>query len=51
LQENVALHLIIRPEDQLLHPLAKSGFFPFWKKLQARLKKGGFPLKNDVLPL
>ncbi|MEN8847380.1 MAG: FAD-binding domain-containing protein [Akkermansiaceae bacterium] len=50
-KENIALHLIIRPEDQILRPFAKSGFFPFWKKLQTRLKKGEFPLNNDVLPL
>ncbi len=49
-EENITLHLIIRPEDQMLRPFAKSGFFPFWKKLQTRLKKGEFPLKNDVLP-
>ncbi|MGC6426142.1 MAG: FAD-binding domain-containing protein [Akkermansiaceae bacterium] len=39
----VTLHLIIRKEDAVLRPFAKAGFFPFWMKLQKRLKSGEFP--------
>ena len=38
------LALIVRPEDRFLRGFAKGGFFGFWKKLQARLKSGDFPL-------
>jgi deoxyribodipyrimidine photo-lyase len=32
------LHFIRRPSDVEVHPLAKSGFFPFWEKMKARLE-------------
>lgn len=38
------LSLLVRPEDRYLRSFAKSGFFGFWKKLQARMKAGEFPL-------
>jgi len=47
--EKITLHLVLRPEDAMLRPLAKSGFFGFWKKLQQELAKGEFPPRNDVL--
>ena len=31
------LHLIRRPSDLAVFPLAKSGFFPFWEKMKAQL--------------
>ncbi len=37
------LSLIVRPEDRYLRAFAKSGFFGFWKKLQARMKAREFP--------
>ena len=38
------LTLLVRPEDRFLRELATAGFFKFWKKLQAKLKAGEFPL-------
>lgn len=34
---DVTLHLVDRPEDLEIRPLATAGFFVFWKKMQKRL--------------
>ncbi|MEP4077215.1 FAD-binding domain-containing protein [Haloferula sp.] len=46
LQENLAasgigLILMDRPEDIVVRPLAKGGFFGFWKKMQQQLEASG----------
>ncbi len=42
-QQNITLHLIRRPWDAEMFPLARSGFFPFWEKTRARLLRGSLP--------
>lgn len=39
----IGLVLIDRPDDLALRPLAKRGFFNFWKKLAPRLREHGEP--------
>lgn len=41
--ENITLHLIRRPWDAEIFPLAQSGFFPFWEKTRTLLLRSSFP--------
>jgi hypothetical protein len=40
--ENITLHLIRRPWDAEIFPLAQSGFFPFWEKTRTLLLRSSF---------
>ncbi|MCA1964087.1 MAG: hypothetical protein LDL31_09110, partial [Prosthecobacter sp.] len=42
-QAGIVLHLVRRPWDAALFPLAKAGFFPFWEKTRVQLMRGWIP--------